>query len=55
MCCQLGLPAGIKVTIIKYARTEANYTILTKWAELHHEKKPVSNLLSMQSVAFGQT
>ena len=41
--------------MIKHARTDANYAILTKWVKLRHEKKPVSNLLSMQSVAFVQT
>ena len=35
--------------------TDANYTILTKWFKQQHEKKPVSNLLSMQSVGFEQT
>ena len=33
----------------------ANYAILTKQVKLQHEKKPVSNLLSMQSVGLEQT
>ena len=33
----------------------ANYAILTKLVKLQDEKKPVSNLLSMQSAGFGQT
>ena len=37
-----------------HARTEANYAILTKWIKLQYEKKPVSNLLSVQSVGFEQ-
>ena len=40
---------------MKHLRTDANYAILTKWVKLKHEKKPVSNLLSMQSVGFKQT
>ena len=40
---------------MKHARTDANYAILTKWVKMQHEKKPVSNLLSMQSVDFEQT
>ena len=36
-------------------RQDANYTILTKWVKLQHEKKPLSNLLSIQSVGFEQT
>ena len=35
---------------MKYARTNANYAILTKQVKLQHEKKPVS-----QSVGFEQT
>ena len=38
-----------------YAPTDANYAILTKRVNLQHEKKPVSNLLNMQSVGFEQT
>ena len=38
-----------------HARTDANYAILTKRVNLQHEKKPVSNLLSIQSVGFEQT
>ena len=40
---------------MKHARADANYAILTKRVKLQHEKKPVSNLLSMQSVGFEQT
>ena len=40
---------------MKYAPIDANYAILTKGVKLQHEKKPVSNLLSMQSVGFEQT
>ena len=36
-------------------RQDANYTILTKRVKLQHEKKPLSNLLSIQSVGFEQT
>ena len=39
---------------MKHARTDANYPILTKRVKLQHEKKLVSNLLSMQSVDFEQ-
>ena len=35
-----------QVKIMKHARTDANYAILTKQVEQQHEKKPVSNLLS---------
>ena len=41
--------------ILKHATTDANYAILTKQVKQQHEKKPVSNLLSMQSVGFEQT
>ena len=34
---------------------DANYAILTKWVKLQQEKKPESNLFSMQSVGFEQT
>ena len=40
---------------MKNAKADANYAILTKWVKLQHEKKPVSNLLSTQSVGFEQT
>ena len=39
---------------MKHAKTDVNYVILTKQVKLQHEKKPVSNLLSMQSVGFEQ-
>ena len=44
-----------QVKIMKHARTDANYAILTKRVKLQHEKKPVSNLKCMHSVAFEQT
>ena len=34
---------------------DANYAILTKRVKLQQEKKPESNLLSMQSVGFEHT
>ena len=37
-----------------HALIDANYSILTKRVKLQHEKKPVSNLLSMQSVGIEQ-
>ena len=40
---------------MKPERTDANYAILTKRIKQQHEKKPVSNLLSMQSVGFEET
>ena len=40
---------------MEQARADANYAILTKRAKLQHEKKPVSNLISMQSVGFERT
>ena len=40
---------------MKHARTNANYARLTTYVKLRHEKKPVSNLLSMQSVDLQQT
>ena len=39
---------------MKHARTDANDAMLTKRVKLQHEKKPVSNLLSMQNVGFEQ-
>ena len=39
---------------MKRARADANYSILTKRVKLQHEKKPVLNLLSMQSEGFEQ-
>ena len=39
---------------MKHAMIDANYAILIKWVKLQHEKKPVSNLLSMQRVGFEQ-
>ena len=44
-----------QVKTIKHARTDTNYAILTKLVKLQDEKKPVSNLLSMQSTGFQQT
>ena len=43
-----------QVKIMKHAMIDANYAILIKWVKLQHEKKPVSNLLSMQRVGFEQ-
>ena len=40
---------------MKYGKADANYAIATKWVQLQHEKKPVSNLTSMQSVDCEQT
>ena len=40
---------------MKHGKTDANYAILTKWVKLQHEKKSISNLISMQSVGFEQT
>ena len=40
---------------MKQAKTDANHAILTKRVKIRHEKKPVSNLLSMQRVDFEQT
>ena len=40
---------------MKHARRDANYVILTKLVKLQDEKKPVSNLLSMQSAGPEQT
>ena len=34
---------------------DANCAIITKRVKLQHEKKPISNLISMQSVGFEQT
>ena len=35
--------------------TDVNCAILTTQVKLQNEKKPVSNLKSVQSVGFGQT
>ena len=43
-----------QVKIAKHASKGTNYTILTKWLKVQHEKKPVSNLKSMESVVFEQ-
>ena len=40
---------------MKHATIDASCAILTKRVKLQHEKKAVSNLLSMQSVVFEQT
>ena len=40
---------------MKHARADANYAILTKRVKLQHENKPVSNLISIQSIGFKQT
>ena len=44
-----------QVKIMKHAKTDANYTTLTKRVKLQHEKKPVLNLISMQNVGFEHT
>ena len=57
-CCWLLLPAVIKVQtkkITKHASTGTNYAILTKRVKVQLEKKPVSNLKSMQTAGFQQT
>ena len=43
-----------QVKITKLASTGTNYAILTKQVKLQHEKKPASNLKSMQIVGFEQ-
>ena len=43
-----------QVKIMTYARTGANYVILTKQIKLQHEKNPAFYLKSMQNVVFGQ-
>ena len=40
---------------MKHARADANYPVLAKHVKLWHEKKPVSNLKSIESVGFEQT
>ena len=37
-----------QVKATKHASTGTNYAILTKWVKEQHERKPVSNLKSMQ-------
>ena len=37
---------------MKHASTGTNYAILTQQVKVQHEKKPVSNLKSMQIVGF---
>ena len=52
-CCWLGLPKEIKVQTSKNyerCRDKWNYAIWTKRDKLQHEKKPVLNLKSMQSL-----
>ena len=44
-----------QVKIMKHETTDANYAILTKRVKLQHEKKPLLNISSMQSVGFEQT
>ena len=39
---------------MKYARADVHYPILTKRPKPQHEKKPVSNLKSIESVGFEQ-
>ena len=40
---------------MKHATTGTNYAILTMRVKVQYEKKPVSNLRSIQSVVFEQT
>ena len=40
---------------MKQAKADANYVVLTKRVKLQLEKKPVSNLLSMQSAGVEPT
>ena len=40
---------------MKHVSTGTNYTMLTKRVKVQDEKKPVSNLKSMQIVGFEQT
>ena len=37
---------------MNHASADTNYVKLTKWVKQQHEKKPVFNLLNMQSVDF---
>ena len=40
---------------MKHVSKGKNYAILTKYVKVQHEKKPVSNLKSMEIVGFEQT
>ena len=40
---------------MKHVRSDTNYPILTKRIRLQHEKKPVLNSKSVESVGFEQT
>ena len=46
-----------EVEIMKHAMTDTNYAtkLITKHVKLQQEKKPVSSLISMQSLGFEQT
>ena len=44
-----------QVNVMKHAREDANYAILTKLVKLQDEKKTCLNLLSMQIEGFEQT
>ena len=44
-----------QVKMMKHARGDVNYAMLTKQVKLQHEKKHVSNLKYIQSVGFEQT
>ena len=44
-----------QLKITKHVSTGTNYTMLTKRVKVQDEKKPVSNLKSMQIVGFEQT
>ena len=41
--------------MMKHARGDVNYAMLTKQVKLQHEKKHVSNLKYIHSVGFEQT
>ena len=44
-----------QVKIMKQTRADTDFPILTKRVKLQHEKKPVLNLKSIESVGFEQT
>ena len=44
-----------QVKIMKHVSKGKNYAISTKYVKVQHEKKPVSNLKSMEIVGFEQT
>ena len=54
MCCRLRLPAKIKIQTIKNCNICKRKSILFKRVEVKHEKKPLSNLKSIQNLVFEQ-